>query len=343
MGYKDARMPVPNKIMNRAIRRVAWLPELLLVVASLVFVTLFIEVALRMFRQYRPNDYPPRSQYQGFEAYEPYGYRLIPSRRTTYLYPHKNPRTLSLVSNRDGFRAGRELDEPEARPRILFLGDSFVFGDGVEEAERFTDVLETLRPSWRIDNLGMVGYGPDLMLRALEVVGLKLKPAVVFFCMYTDDFRRVRPEYAGTGFLIPRYQLESGHLVSRPYPTPDFWDQLRISIAFRKILWNYTSRQWDLNQAILDRFEQLADNRRSRKAIVFLPGREDTRADRERRSWLRQYSGRRATPFLDLSGAIHNVGKQAFIEGNPHLNPAGHQVVARELDRFLTKQVLAPN
>ena len=337
-------MSASNEVTNRGGWRVARLPELLLIVGSLVFVTLLGEIALRISGQYRPNPYPPQCIRPGLvEAYEPYGYRLIPSRRTTYSYPQDNPRTLSLISNRDGFRASRELDERDARPRVLILGDSFVFGDGVEESERFTNVLETLKPSWRIDNLGMVGYGPDLMLRALEVVGLKLKPALVVFCMYTDDFRRVRPEYAGTGFLIPRYKLESGRLVSTPYPKPYFWDRLSISVAANKILWNYTNWQWDLNQAILDRFEQLADQQPFQKAIIFLPGTDDTRADQERRSWLRQYASRHATPFLDLSDAIHKMGKQVFIKDNPHLNPAGHQVLARELDRFLSERVLASN
>jgi hypothetical protein len=287
-----------------------------------------------------PPVYPPSLRHPELQAYEPYGYRLFPSRRTTILYPPNRPRTITLASNRDGFRASRELDEPDARPRILFLGDGFVSGDGVEESERFTNILETLEPSRRMDNLGMTSYGPDLMLRALEVVGLKLKPTLVIFCMYTDGFRRVRPEYDGAGFPIPRYKLESGHLVSMPYPRPDFWDRLSISVAANKILWNYTNWQWDLNQAILDRFEQLADQQPFQKVIIFLPGTDDTRADQERRSWLRQYASRHATPFLDQSDAVHKIGRQAFIEENPHYSPAGHQVLARELDRFLRERRL---
>jgi hypothetical protein len=191
-----------------------------------------------------------------------------------------------------------------------------------------------------MDNLGIVGYGPDLMLRTLLVVGLKLHPAVVVFCMTTDSFRRVRPEFAGTGFLIPRYELRSGQLVSLPYPKPTFWSQLRISVAVRKILWDHLSWQWDLDQAILDRFEELGDQQHFRKAIVFLPGRGDNQGDQERRRWLRQYASRRATPFLDLSDPIHKMGSQVFIEGDPHLNVAGHELVARELDRFLAEQGL---
>jgi hypothetical protein len=272
------------------------------------------------------------------QFYQPYGYRLFPSTRTTILYPPDRPRTITLVSNRDGFRAGRELDEPDPRPRILFLGDGFVSGDGVEESERFTNILETLEPSRRMDNLGMTSYGPDLMLRAMELVGLKLKPALVVLCIYTDDFRRVRPEFDGAGFPIPRYNLESGRLVSIPYPKPGFLERLSIFAAVQKSVWSYTNRQWDLNRAILDRFEALREQQHFQMAIVFLPGVADTKPDKERRSWLLQYAGSHATPFLDLSDPIHRAGSQAFIPDNPHYAPLGHQVVAGEVDRFLRAQ-----
>ena len=45
-------------------------------------------------------------------------------------------------------------------------------------------LLEKLEPSRRMDNLGMTSYGPDLMLRSMEVVGVKLKPALVVFCIH---------------------------------------------------------------------------------------------------------------------------------------------------------------
>lgn len=308
----------------------------LIISGSLACALLLAEGFLHISGRFPPPAYPPRLRHPELQLYEPYGYRLFPSRRTTILYPPDRPRTITLVSNRDGFRASRELDEPDARSRILFLGDGFVSGDGVEESERFTNILETSEPSLRMDNLGMTSYGPDLMLRALEVVGLKLKPKLVIFCMYTDDFRRVRPDYDGAGFPIPRYKLVAGNLVSVPYPKPMFWDRLSITVAASQILWKYTTWQWDLNQGILDRFEELADRQPFQKALIFLPGTDDTRADQQRRSWLRQYAGRHATPFLDLSDAIHKVGMKAFIENNPHLSPTGHEVVARELDRFLS-------
>jgi len=329
-------MTMSDELASRPVGR--W-GQLLLIAASLALAVLLCEIALRMTGQkFRPNSYPPHTlSLLQFEVWEPYGYRLVPSTSSTYRYPQAHPRTITVVSNHDGFRASRELDEPDARPRILFLGDSLVFGHGVQESERFTDVLQSRNPSWRIDNMGIPGYGPDLMLRSLEAVGLKLKPLMVVFCMFTNDFRRVRPEYAGTGFPVQRYKLKSGHLVTVPYPTPNLWNRLYLSVAINKVLWDFTSWEWDLNQAILDRFEQIGDQQPFRKAIIFLPGTSDTSSDKKRRFWLRQYAEHHATPFLDLSDAIHKIGGQAFLEGDNHLSPTGHLVVARELDRFLSE------
>jgi len=292
------------------------------------------EAVLRLSKRFPPPIYPPKSRHPELEAYEPIGYRLHPSHRTTIPYPPDHPRMILVVSNRDGFRASRELDEPDPRPRVVFLGDGFVSGDGNQESERFTNRLEARMPSLRMDNLAMTGFSPDLALRTLETFGLKLKPKLVVFCMYTDAYRRVRPEYDGSGFAIPRYELDSGHLVSVPYPRLHFWDLLSLSAATKKILWTYTNWQWDLNQAILDRYEQLGDEQPFQKAILFLPGTDDNSSDRKRRGWLKQYADRHGTPFLDLSDPMHKIGERAFIPGNPHYSPAGHQVIAEELERF---------
>jgi len=141
------------------------------------------------------------------------------------------------------------------------------------------------------------------------------------------------------GFPIPRYRLESGHLVTVPYPAPAFWNQLRISIAAEKAIWEHTSRQSDLNKAILDRFDELGTQNHFQRAFVFLPGSGDNANDRERRAWLSQYAESNGIAFLDPSDAIHQSGFQAFFDDNLNYNPVGHQVLAREIDRFLRERI----
>lgn len=323
--------------MNRAS-----LKNLLLLSVSLGLSLVMVEVVLRFAISVPVPRYPPvTSRPELYQEYAPYGYRLWPSRTATYLYPRTNPRLLTVVSNSAGFRDSRELQEPDHRSRILVAGDSFVFGEGVEEWERFSNVLEAMQPDWRVDNIGMTGFGPDLMLRALEEVGLWTVPNVVIFCIYTDDFRRVQPYYAGAGFKIPRFELKSHGLVTVSYPTPRIWDKLHCLQILRHLYWNRTNASYDLNAAIFDRFLELSKKYHFTPLIVFLPAQKDYSIDKERRTWLGQYAKRRASPFLDLTDKIHSVKTDSvFIPHNMHLNPSGHYIVAAELHRFLAEKVL---
>jgi hypothetical protein len=329
-------------LTSRLLRPTSLSINLAILLASLALSFATGEVALRLLDPAWVPRFPiacPRPDL--YQQVARYGYRLWPSRSAEYLYPRDNPRKLSLVSNSDGFRSSREFHQPDPRPRVVVLGDSFVFGEGVEESERFTNVLETMQPGWRVDNLGMTGYGPDLMYRALEAVGLSPVPDVVVLAIYTDDFRRVAPLYTGVGFPIPRFKLEDGALITIPYPEPRFWDRSWLVQAVRHLYWSRDAVIFDLNEAILDRFLRLAQLRHFSPAIIFLPGRQDTRIDKKRRAWLKQYAERNATPFLDLTEPLHGAGvANVFIPGNWHLNPKGHQIIASELREFLARDVL---
>jgi hypothetical protein len=314
----------------------------LVLVCALAISLVMLEAALRLSGRFQvPPDRIVSTRPELYQAYAPHGYRLWPSRTTTYLYPRDNPRRLTVTSNRHGFRGRRELDEPDARPRIVVLGDSMVFGEGVEEPERFTEQLEAAEPAWRIDNLGITGFGPDLMLRVVEHVGLALHPEVVILTLYTDDFRRVRPQYAGAGFEIPRFVLRSGRLTEIDYPRPHFWSRWSTTAALDELAWRASNAQWDLNAAILDRFREHAARAPFKLVLVFLPGTSDTPKDVKHRTWLRTYARRTGSVFLDLTDAIlENDSQSLFIPSNSHLNARGHFVVARELRLLLTTVIV---
>ncbi|HMB67774.1 MAG TPA: SGNH/GDSL hydrolase family protein [bacterium] len=324
----------------------SWGADVAVVLGSLLIALAAAEIGLRVLDRFRPPSNPPRCGYWDpsicamYAANPDYGYALQPSASTDYLYPEDDPRRLTVVSNRRGFRDDRELDDPDDRPRVLVLGDSFVFGEGVEARERFTDGLEDLL-GYRVDSVGMTGWGPDLMLRALETVGPEARPDAVLLCLYTHDFRRVHPLYAGIGFEIPRYELRDGELVTVPYPAPSLWQKLRILWAVSPVRRSWDSGMWDVHRAILSRFRSLAAERDFRLGIVFLPGRADTPADLERREWLAAYSEEHGVSFLDLTGPVlDRPREEVFLPGgNPHWNPAGHALVAAVLAPFVERLV----
>jgi lysophospholipase L1-like esterase len=243
---------------------------------------------------------------------------------------------VTFTANAQGFRTAHDLEAVDGRTRIVVLGDSMVFGVGVEAAERFTELLEGREPGWRLDNLGMVAYGPDLMLRALEAVALAPRPDVVVFALFSHDFYRVAPVGMGVGFPIPRYELADGELVTVPYPVRSAWQGLFIVQGVRYFYWRYTSASLPLNAAILSRFLALADTHGFRPAVVFIPGPRVRFDDRWRQQWLRDWTASRGTPFFDLTEPLEKAGlERLYIADDAHWNPEGHRVVAHQLHPFV--------
>jgi hypothetical protein len=311
--------------------------KLLLFVLSLGLSLAVAELALRSRIQLWAINYPPICYRPDlYQQFDPYGYRLWPSMRTKHLYPVEHPRMVTITSNVDGFRSRRELRPGDGRARIVVLGDSMVFGVGVEEPERFTELLEQREPDWRVENLGMVGFGPDLMLRALETAGLDPKPDVVVLGMFSHDVYRVAPEAQGAGFPVPRFTLVDGKLETVPYPDPPAWRRLRLVQVVRYMYWRYTSATFPLNAAILERFVALGEREGFVPAIAFLPGAREGADDGRRRAFLRQWAEARGAPFIDLTDALAAAGgPRLYIPGDSHWNPEGHRAVAEAMRPFI--------
>src|SRR5689334_15500271 len=105
---------------------------LALITISITVGLAVVEVGLRIAGKYAPLEEPIKPPQPELYTPDPVvGYRLRPSLRTTYHHPPTNPEVIPVTSNSDGFRTPREFDEPDDRPRILVVGDSFVFGQGV--------------------------------------------------------------------------------------------------------------------------------------------------------------------------------------------------------------------
>src|SRR5438105_839974 len=66
-----------------------------------------------------------------------------------------------------------------SNPKILFVGDSFVWGNDVEAQERFTDLLRKALPAYEIVNAGVSGYGTDQEYLWLKRLWDRIEPAVV--------------------------------------------------------------------------------------------------------------------------------------------------------------------
>ncbi|MGI9431551.1 MAG: SGNH/GDSL hydrolase family protein, partial [Myxococcota bacterium] len=76
------------------------------------------------------------------------------------------------------------------RPRLLVLGDSFVWGFDVDEDERFTARLQERLPGWEVLNLGVSGYGTDQELLLLRRELAQYAPEIVLLVYAEENDRK---------------------------------------------------------------------------------------------------------------------------------------------------------
>jgi hypothetical protein len=152
------------------------------------------------------------------------GWRPIPNvaKRGAYWGHARVARTNAL-----GWRdVPREIAKTPGKTRALVIGDSFVFGTGVDDGERASDLLEKKFPGLEAWNLGVTAYGPDQELRVLELFGQSYAPdVVVWFTCLSNDVEDLRHDVRHH-WPKPWYELSGEELVLHR-PEPGFLVQLR--------------------------------------------------------------------------------------------------------------------
>ncbi|MCW8137949.1 MAG: hypothetical protein KIT58_03500 [Planctomycetota bacterium] len=119
-----------------------------------------------------------------------------------------------VSTNSRGLRGRREdaAPRPPGARRIVALGDSFTWGQSVEEEETFPARLEAR--GVEVPDLGVIGYGPGQMLLRLRRDGLPLEPDVGrahgFLVVDARPAFDARPDKASL-FIIDGHPDAAGH------------------------------------------------------------------------------------------------------------------------------------
>lgn len=138
---------------------------------------------------------PERLPLQSVRANPYRGWEMVPGEHYTYQHRvHVN--ALGLRGPELGPKAAGEL-------RVLFLGDSLTYGQGVADDETVPAALEReLRArdpdrAWRVVNAGVRAYGTAQELGLLSELGARIQPDLVLLGWYWNDLseRAIRPTY----------------------------------------------------------------------------------------------------------------------------------------------------
>ncbi|MCX4240611.1 SGNH/GDSL hydrolase family protein [Paraliomyxa miuraensis] len=167
-----------------------------------------------------------------FEPHPVTGYRFAPGLHVRV--PHEGGGYL-VRTNSIGQRCRHEPtpQRPPGMFRILVFGDGCVAGTGLDDTERFTELLERRLGNYvQVLNFGLPGSGTDQQLLAFRHHGRELEHDLLLLCPQVENILRnleghapvpsADPEADPTAPPLlpkPRFSLEGEELVLHPPPT----------------------------------------------------------------------------------------------------------------------------
>jgi hypothetical protein len=179
-------------------------------------------------------DWAPRTaRLTDFWRYDArYGWSHIPGATGTF---RSYGIDTKVVINAKGYR-GPEVsyDRNPGRSRVLFLGDSYTWGYGVNLEDTFASRLEKFIPGLETVNLSVSGYATDQEMLVYRDEGHKYRAdLVVVVVADNDSLGNARTvEYGVYG--KPAFIVEDGHLklINQPVAQPSI-----VTRAFTRLVW----------------------------------------------------------------------------------------------------------
>jgi GDSL-like lipase/acylhydrolase family protein len=244
--------------------------------------------------------------------------------------------------------------------RILVIGDSFVWGYGVEERETLAKVLETALSHVDVINGGVAGYGTDQELLWLRSEGLRYRPDLVILVMCGNDDDENNSELVYNVYHKPRFtRTAQGELVLGGVPVPLASRTLRLKhwlFAHSALLYQVKTGLIDrfrhprrtvrgsdfgLTLALVDAIDRAARDAGARLAVVttsrYAPS--PTFPYDELVAGLRQ----RGLLTLDIDHAPGYDAGAMLLPGDAHWNAAGHRFVAQQVMALVEDHHLLEN
>ena len=256
---------------------------------------------------------------------------------------------------------GDRDDEPGEHPvdeRILLIGDSFTFGQGLTDEQTIDHRIEA-QSDGALDayNLGVMGYGPsDSYLRFSESSWWTGR--AVYYLFYENDLQdqNSRPDVntVHDGYVVPRLKPDG-----KPY-TPEEWTQRLANVAeyhatgknqlrrtltlptLQQIAYQVTHRNARLSgmaehtvkpeyiESAIDytnKMKVLAEERGATFTVVVLPTMFEAVAG-EYSDWATSYLEAIRAQGIEVVELLPRLDGDDYFPHDPHFNPSGAEIAA---------------
>ncbi|HEX9945574.1 MAG TPA: GDSL-type esterase/lipase family protein [Thermoanaerobaculia bacterium] len=332
-----------------------WLLRALVVCLSFALALILAELVLH---QGAPASAVRRVEASDMSVHDPLlGWSPAPGARTRQ---RSREYDVAVRINSQGFRADREYapEPPPGTLRIVAVGDSFTFGQGVKLAHAWPSILERRLANAEVVNLGVPGYGVDQQLLMLESRGLRFRPDLVILGLHMPDvFRNTAAWHRGYGKPVFRFVGDELKLTNVPVPPPGPPPPpLRRGLLERSRLFQLVSVRlerhgfgevWDVTEGIFRRMARVTAETDARLIVLLLPTQHAVYGNALDRRLQARTAKRIAAilreigiEHLDLTPALaaaadRNPRETLFYLGDGHFTAAGNRVVAERILQHL--------
>ena len=353
------------KVVKTNSRRL--LINLTLVIVSTLGAVVLSEIALRLMGFNPMYVSPERDRFWKYDSL--LGWAHEPGQEGIFETPQFRT---NVRINENGLRdREHSYDRQNDIERILVLGDSFAWGYGVEESQRFSQLLEKAL-GVEVINAGVSGYSTDQELLWYRNEGIKYETDLVILVVAGNDVGDNGRQLVNTIYYKPKYVIEEDQLVLTGYPVPKTGLQGKFiySLSQRSALAYFlVQRYFDLHSlysrlkvnsdqtnlpgsginterepfkltiALIDEMRNIAESRKAKFMIVTTD------------KWWNHTSGETYIDFvttvqsegflvLDVESMPGFEPEKMLIPNDGHWNQSGHEFVAEKIKAHIKSHQL---
>lgn len=308
-----------------------------------------------------------------FYQYNPtYGFWGIPGMARDVQFTNLENRIIHVRHNLEGNR-DKEITEERKVGSILCLGGSHTWGAGVDQTNRYTELLEQKidRP---VFNLGHCSFGLDQICLVILGMASKYKPSVIVVEQYPWAIHRVLNNYVN-GYTRPFFYLDAQgelrlqrmsslcrikpfrRMIGAFYSYKKEFQEFKAGISLKEdynpwtdpIFLAWKSFYYDYMYRVVDQILGVIKNfcHQENIRLIFGIGAIMQQFGKKSPSSLIDYDlpRKRLSSLLEKNGIAHvnmapamlaeHTGDDPVIFHDGHLNAKGHSIFAREIVREL--------
>jgi hypothetical protein len=152
------------------------------------------------------------------------------------------------TTNHDGYRSLHEFRPDPSRYGVVIIGDSFTFGDGIDDMVTWPHLLQKRDRQLNVFNLAGTGYGIGQMYITLSEEIFRYRPKLVIAAFIDNDLHRSLLDFRD--YKKPRFVINNNELVLTNTPIGsveevlgdisegklDYYSSVQIVNVFNRVL-----------------------------------------------------------------------------------------------------------